>query len=352
MNPLSRYILRLWTQPAILFLLGTLGILLLGRMLHALEYVAEKGLSWSWLGLLALSILPYFLVLAVPLAGYAGLVATIVSMQERSEWSAALALGHSPWRMLRPVFTVFALLWIVLTWTSLVWAPAGAQAAQAILQKLRTTGTLVVAPQRFNTELGPFVLYAERTRADGTMQGVLVEDRRHSRRLAVIWAREARMSFTGPDLVLAFAEGARLEREQGTERIVEFEHYQMRMEGVLGQGLSLPAPSTASPFRLWRHAAAGDGRARVELVRRLALPLLTPAFAILAPLVALRRTRTLSGIVHVRALLAALVLENAMLALHRAAERQGIWTWMPLLAGVTTTMLLAWLLHRRLARPG
>ena len=351
MQALTRHVLRLWSVPTLWFLLATTAVLLLGRIMHALEYVTEKGLSWSWLGLLALAVLPYFLVLAVPIAIYAGLVVMLTSMQDTSEWTAALALGRSPWEILRPVFAAALIVGAGLVWVSLVWAPWGAQSAQAVLQKLRTSGTLVIAPRRFNDELGPFVLYADRVLPDGRMQGVLVEDRRTRRGTAVIWAREARMGFAGSDLLLSFAEGARFEREGGSRRVVEFARYQVRMRGVLGRSFRLPGAAAAGVQRLWHAARAGDAWARAELARRIALPLLLPILALLAPVVALRRARTLPGLVHARALLVVLVVENAMLAAVRAAEKGGAWAWLPIAAGLLGTLAAALALARRLSRP-
>ncbi len=350
MQALTRHVLRLWGVPTLWFLLATIAVLLLGRVMHALEYIAEKGLSWSWLGLLALAVLPYFLVLAAPIAIYAGLVVALSSMQEHNEWTAALALGRSPWEVLRPVFVVAALVGAFLVWASLVWAPWGAQSAQLVLQKLRTSGALTIAPQRFNEELGPFVLYAERTLPDGRMQGVLVEDRRLRRGMVVIWAREARMAFSGADLVLAFTDGVRFEREGEARRVVEFARYEVRMSGVLGQSFRLPEPSTAGIARLWHAAKRGSRWAQAELVRRIALPLALPILLCLAPVVALRRARTLPGVVYGRALLLVLVVENALLATLRAADKGGLWLWLPLVVGLLGTVASAIVLARRLAR--
>jgi len=321
---LDRYVLRLWAQPAAMFFVVVMGILLLGRVLRALEYVAEKGLSWHWLWLLSQAVMPYFLLLSMPVACFVGLVALIVNMQDASELDAARAAGISMARLLRSVYAVGALLWLGLVWVSFVWAPEGAKAASLIFHALRTQkGALAIDAQRFNEELGDWVFYADAVE-QGALRGVLIEDRTKGAPV-VIWAREGRLQIAAGELQMELSDGVRFEETKTGVRIVRFKRYRVRAEGIGERALRLPAQAASSWDVLWQRARRGDLRAQAELWRRIALPMELPILLLLAPSLALRAKRTPSGWVYLRAIVAVLVVSNALLASLQLAERGLAW---------------------------
>ncbi|MDQ6973189.1 MAG: LptF/LptG family permease, partial [Mariprofundaceae bacterium] len=65
---LDRYVFRLWLAPFAAGLILATGVLLFGRALKLLALMTDSGAPWLLMGELMLFVLPYFLLLTIPIA--------------------------------------------------------------------------------------------------------------------------------------------------------------------------------------------------------------------------------------------------------------------------------------------
>ena len=275
---LDRYILRLWTGPFLGFLFIVTGVLLLGRILKLLGMFADKGIDWGIMLTMLMAIIPYFLVITVPIAFFFAMQGMFLRLYQGSEMDALRASGISYIRLLRPIFAVAILLWGGLTVTSLYWMPEGQKSFQQILVAIQKSKPAPgFDPQRFNRDLEDFTVYVEGKDEKGDLHGFMLEDRRSA--VPVVYVAElAEIKKEGPYLNFTLFNGTRLEGSMESLRSLAFDQYQVSLSfGELGL-LKAPTAWGARVFEmnmseLWK-AAFDDHRpdAIGELNRRLLLP--------------------------------------------------------------------------------
>ena len=226
---LDRYIFKLWFGPFMGMLLIVTGVLLLGRILKLLGMFADKGMEWSIMLTMLTAILPYFLVLTVPMAFFFAMQAMILKLYENSEMDALRAAGLSYIRIFRSLFVVAIVLWLGLTFTAMQWMPQGQKAFQGLLvavQKMKPAPGF--EPLRFSQDLEDFTVYVSGTDDDGVFQGFMLEDRR-SQVPVVYMAESAKLDRVANELRFTLFHGTRLEGEAGDLRSLAFDRYQVAM---------------------------------------------------------------------------------------------------------------------------
>lgn len=274
---LDRYILRLWTGPFLGFLFIVTGVLLLGRILKLLGMFADKGIDWSIMVTMLMAIIPYFLVITVPIAFFFAMQSMFLRLYQGSEMDALRASGISYLRLLRPIFAVAILLWGGLTVTSLYWMPEGQKSFQRLLIAVQQAKP---APgfdaQRFYHDLEDFTVYVEGKDEKGDLHGFMLEDRRSV--VPVVYVAErAEIRKEGPYLNFVLHNGTRLEGAMESLRTLAFDQYQVSL-GLGELGLLKVPVWGARVFEmnineLWK-ATFDDHRqdAIAELNRRFLLP--------------------------------------------------------------------------------
>jgi len=226
---LDRYIFKLWFGPFMGMLLVVTGVLLLGRILKLLGMFADKGMEWGIMLTMLTAILPYFLVLTVPMAFFFAMQAMILKLYENSEMDALRAAGLSYIRIFRSLFVVAVALWLALTFTALQWMPQGQKAFQGLLvavQKMKPAPGF--EPLRFSQDLEDFTVYVSGTDDEGVFQGFMLEDRR-SQVPVVYMAESAKLDRVANELRFTLFHGTRLEGEAGDLRSLAFDRYQVAM---------------------------------------------------------------------------------------------------------------------------
>lgn len=232
---LDRYILRLWLAPFLGFLFIVTGVLLLGRVLKLLGMFADKGIDWGIMVTMLMAIIPYFLVITVPIAFFFAMQGMFLRLYQGSEIDALRASGVSYLRLLRPIFAVAFLLWGGLTVTSLYWMPEGQKSFQQLLVAIQKSKPAPgFDPQRFNRDLEDFTVYVEGKDDKGDLHGFMLEDRRSA--VPVVYVAErAEIKKEGPYLNFTLFDGTRLEGSMENLRSLAFDQYQVSLSsGELG----------------------------------------------------------------------------------------------------------------------
>lgn len=275
---LDRYILRLWVTPFLMSLSIVIGVLLLGRALKVLDLVAQNDVGWSVMFLMLSSILPYFLVLTVPIAAFFAAQTVMIRLQQESEMDALRSAGVSHVRMFRALVAVSLVLWLALTYTAMEWMPQGQKAFQNFIfaiKKARAAPTF--DPQRFNQGVENFTIYVEGTDADGRFSGFMLEDQRYESTVLYL-SEKAEISRAGQYLHFRLFNGTRLEGSGASQRAISFDEYQVSYDaGQMGM-LKLPDSSgnilQMGMLDLTRYRSANDTpEATAEWHRRILLPM-------------------------------------------------------------------------------
>jgi len=351
---LDRYILRLWAIPFLAFLFVVTGVLLLSRVLKLLGMFADKGIDWAIMFTMLMAIMPYFLLLTVPIAFFFALQAMYLRLYQDSEMDALRASGVSYLRMLRPIIAVAVLLWLGMTATSLYWMPAGQKSFQGLLVAVQQAKPAPgFDPQRFNRDLEDFTVYVEGQDENGVLMGFMLEDRRSE--VPVVYVSErAEIRKEGGYLNFILTNGTRLEGSMGNLRSLSFGQYQVSLSlGALGL-LKVPVWG-ARVFEmdggeLWT-AAYEKGRldAVAELNRRLMLPttIIVLLFFSLPVSISPKRSGKAGSYIVGTALM--LVVYNVQIVLHQQVTGSNLPAW-SVWGGQAAFLVLALWAFRRAAQ--
>lgn len=224
---LDRYILRLWVVPFITSLSLAIGVLLLGRALKVLGLISSSDVGWSIITLMLASILPYFIVLTVPIAAFFAAQTVIVHLQQDSELDALRSAGLSYFRIFRSLFAVSAVLWIGLSYNAMEWMPEGQKAFHSFLYAIKSSKAAPsFDPQRFNQSVDDFTIYIEGEDDQGRYTGFMLEDSRYEPTVLYL-AELAEIKRSGNYLQFKLYRGARLEGAGSSQRAISFEEYQV-----------------------------------------------------------------------------------------------------------------------------
>lgn len=275
---LDRYIFRLWLTPFLTSLSIVIGVLLLGRALKVLDLVTKNDVSWSVMFLMLSSILPYFLVLTVPIAAFFAMQAVMIRLQQESEMDALRSAGVSHARIFRVLIGACLVLWLGLTYTAMEWMPQGQKAFQSFIYAIKKAKAAPsFDPQRFNQSVDNFTIYVEGTDSEGRFMGFMLEDKRYE--TAVLYlAEKAEISRAGQYLHFKLLDGTRLEGSGDTQRAISFKEYQVSYDA--GQMGMLKLPENGGNIlqmgivELTRYRATNDSpEATAEWHRRILLPM-------------------------------------------------------------------------------
>jgi LPS export ABC transporter permease LptF len=340
---LDRYILRLWLGPFLGGLVLVLSVLLLGRALKLLGSAADSGQAWAIIADLLVLTMPYFLLLTVPMAFFLSMQNTIASLQQSSEMDALRASGISYRRMFRSFFVIVALIWLGLSYTSMVWLPQGQLGFNNILVKMYALkGVITFSPQRFTQGFDGITVYVDGEDEQGTYQGVILEDSRDG--VSVVYTAEsARFEMNQGKLALKMTRGVRMEGRGADQRMLAFEQYQVAIpmaEGRWKRQRSSDHVTMMTVVELWRAYQSGkDQTAVAEWNRRLLLPTTVLVLFFFALPLSLTQKRSGKAGSLVAGIALLVLLYNVQLLLHRQVN-QGVFAGWTMWAGQGSLLVL------------
>lgn len=348
---LDRYILRLWAVPFLGFLFVVTGVLLLSRVLKLLGMFADKGIDWGIMFTMLMAIMPYFLLLTVPIAFFFALQAMYLRLYQDSEMDALRASGVSYLRMIRPIVAVAVLLWLTLTATSLYWMPAGQKSFQGLLVAVQQAKAAPgFDPQRFNRDMEDFTVYVDGQDEGGVLQGFMLEDRRSE--VPVVYVSEsAKIRKEGGFLTFALYNGTRLEGSMDSLRSLSFDQYQVSL-GLGSLGLLKVPVWGARVFEmdggeLWQ-AAVGQKRADAvaELNRRLMLPTTVLVLLLFSLPVSISPKRSGKAGSYIVGTALMLLIYNVQIVLHQQVLGGNLPAWNVWIGQLLFMVLAIWLFQR------
>lgn len=338
---MSRRILTLF--PAGLVVLTA--IIWSTQALQRLDLVTAKGQAFATFFELTAVAVPFLATLLAPIAFVIAMGAVYDAMNRDSELVVIGASGAGRLRLLQPAMIAAAVCSVLVT-VGVVWAaPAGLARARVMLTEVRAdVVTSIVQPGRF-IALEPGLTVAIRDRlVDGSLTGLLLDDRRRSDLQMTYLAETARVVEADGNTLLVMTNGSveRMERPRGELSVVAFDAYAFDLTDLTsGPTQTTFRPSertlyellTPDPADAYREERAGSFRA--ELHDRLSQPLAPFVYALVVFLFVgdprMHRHGRMAGIV--AAAIAVALVRGATYATLLAAEAE------PLLAPLVYLLL-------------
>ncbi|MCB0354083.1 MAG: LPS export ABC transporter permease LptF [Bdellovibrionales bacterium] len=194
MKTLSLYILKETILYFLVSLFSFVGILLVLRILKLTNLIVNKGVAFSQVVQVFISIVPTFLEFALPLSALLGVMLAFARLSGDSEIVVIRASGISLYQLLRPVFIFGILAFLLTLFVSHDLKPWGhKKLSQSLFEIAQSRSTAGLSPGVFN-ELGNMTLYAQEIQYDtGGLSKVLIDDRRSTEERKVITARSGKI---------------------------------------------------------------------------------------------------------------------------------------------------------------
>lgn len=329
---LDRYVLRLWVAPFAGGLILATAVLLFGRALKLLALITDSGAPWGLLGELMVFVLPYLILLTVPIAFFLSMQNVVAELQQNSEIDVMRGSGMSYLRIFRSVIAVSLVLYAGLFYASMYVLPQGQLAFNNVLKEIYSLkGSPELTPQRFSRDIEDITFYVQGKDDQGRYHGVMLEDGRPGGPVFYL-AESAELISTGDGIRLHLHNGTRLEGEADNQRMLSFSNYDVDIPlaqmGAIKYAHSSDNVIMMTPAQLWkdmRQRHTPDAAA--EWHRRLTLPttiLILCAFALPLSLAPKRSGRAGSFLLGIALLI---ILYNMQLVLFRQVSLGTLPAW-------------------------
>ncbi len=307
MRILDRYIFREMLAAFSIGVVTFTFVLLMNKILRLVELIVNKGVPITVVLRLFLYILPYSLVVTIPMATLLACLATYGRMAADNEITVLKVTGLSLYRLIVPALAFGIAAYLLTTYITINLLPFSNRAFKGLVYQLtRLRATLGIQEGIFNADFEGLTLYVHKLDAEtGTMQGVFIVDSREPKEQRVVIAREGRL-FSDPEglrILLKLHDGSTHiapSDSPGRYRVLNFAAYDLGLEmgRVLSDPMGRPLGEQELTIAELRERAArllADGRnfrpPLVEMHKKIAIPVACLLFGLLGPPLGIRIRR-------------------------------------------------------------
>lgn len=294
----DRGILKEMTAAFLLGLMAFTFVLLTGKILRLVELIVSKGIGILTVLQLFLYIIPYTLVVTIPMSALLATLVTFARLAGDSEIVALQSAGVSVARLARPAVG-FGLIASTVTLAITVWImPISYHAFNNLLfQVIWRHVTVTLQEGIFNNDFEGLVLYTDKLDAKtAKLEGVFLVDNRHPEEQRVIVARNGQFTSDPQNLQmeLSLSQGSihmSAADVPGRYRQLAFAQYNLRLDA--GRTLSSPLQRSLRDKELTlaelrqralelRAQGKNDHPPMVEFHKKLAIPFSCVLFTLVA----------------------------------------------------------------------
>lgn len=352
---IDRYIFR---EIALALLAVTLGLALLiwlTQSLRFVELVVNRGLSFAVFLQLTGLLLPSFVAVILPITIFVVVLFIYQRLAGDRELAVMRAAGISPVDLARPALAVAAIAVTAAYLLNLWLVPASLASFREFQWEIRNQLVAFLLQEGVFTPINDdLTVYVRVREPDGTLRGIMVDDRRVKNSHATIFAESGQLleGPVGPRVQLRNGSRQEIDRQSGRLKMLQFDENIVELaqsgraeiarnrdsaEVSVGELLN-PPPGIVS--------ARDIPRWRVEGHKRLATPLTALSYTLLALLPSLTGTfyRTGSIVRPVLAIAAVVTLLATGLAIGNVAARNPALIPLLWLHAVAPGLVAAWLL--------
>lgn len=294
-------------------LLVLTGIIWSTQALQRLDLVTAKGQAFMAFFTLTGLAVPYLATLLAPIAFVIAMVVVYDSMNRDSELVVIAAAGAGRLRMLMPALVAAAVCSAIVTAGAFYLGPAGLAKARVLLTEIRAdVVSSIVQPGRFIEIDDGLTVHIRDRFADGTLSGLLLDDRRNADVDMTYLAETGRVVEADDNTLLVMTNGSvqRMERPAGELTVVAFDAYAFDLSTLVSAGPRVTRfrPSERTLFELMEPAdpedtyrAQREEQFTIELHDRLTQPLAPFVYALVVFLFVgdprMHRQNRLAGII-------------------------------------------------------
>lgn len=206
------YLFRQFSFTTLLVLISLLGVVWLNHALRMLELVVNKGASFTDFLMLSLFPLPLWLMIALPMAGFIGVIWTIHRFLSDRELIVMQAVGLSPRQFSRMPILFGFLLTALLMVNSVVILPYGFSKFKELQTLVRASiPKLLVQDNVFMDIADDLTLYVGERVSQNEVGQVFIQDARNPERLVTLTSESGQFSITDGRPLFVLRNGQRTE---------------------------------------------------------------------------------------------------------------------------------------------
>jgi lipopolysaccharide export system permease protein len=271
------------------------------QALKDFDLLTTKGQSLvTFLAVTALGI-PSLVMIIAPVALFIAVLYSLNKLNSDSELIVMSAAGLSPYRLMRPFAVLTILATLLVAAMSLYAMPWSFRELRDLIMKIRADFiSHVVREGTFTTLDQGFIFHSRERARDGSLRGILMEDRRDPEHITSYVADQGATYSTEDENYLVLNNGS-VQRHQPSSKdaaIIIFKRYALDLAQFGAEGGAAPLKpreySTRELFNLDRsniYVKMQEGKLRAELHDRFISPLYAIAFGMIA-FAALGQART------------------------------------------------------------
>lgn len=237
MGRFDRYVFSQLLRVFGFFALVLVGVYWINRAAVLLDRYLTEGQGGGLVLQLTLLSLPSIMLLVLPVAGFVAAVYVTNRLHSDSELVVVQATGYSAGRLVRPFLAFGVLLALVLTLLGHVVVPVSMSRLSELEQELaEAVSSRLIVPGAYQSPTDGVTVYVRSVEADGTLMGLLVNDRRERDYDTTYVAHRALLvrHADGPRLVMFDGMAQTLNRVTERLSITEFEDFTVALTDLAG----------------------------------------------------------------------------------------------------------------------
>lgn len=210
------------------FALVLVGIYWVNRAVILLDRYLAEGQGGGLVLKLTLLSVPGIMLIVLPVAGFVATAYVTNRLHSDSELVVVQATGYSSFRLVRPYLIFSLLLALLMSALAHFIVPAAARELNQLEEQLaEAISSRLLVPGTFQSPTGGVTVYVRDIAADGTLEGMLVTDRREPGQETTYSAHRALLvrHDEGPRLVMFDGMAQTLTKPSGRLAVTQFEDF-------------------------------------------------------------------------------------------------------------------------------
>ena len=287
---IESYVLRQLGFGLVAVTAGLVALIWLTQSLRFVELVVNRGLSFRVFLQLTSLLLPNFVAIILPIAGFVVVLFVYQKLASDRELTVMRGAGLSQFALARPALYLGLIAMLIGYALNLYIVPAASSAFREFQFEIRNKVVAFLLQEGVFTPVSDqLTVYVRARDRDGTLRGILVDDARNPASHATILAESGRRVMDGglPRVLLLNGSREELDHRTGRLNVLSFDENAVELaDAEKGGAQRFRDVSEMSLDELFNPSAMipdrDRGKLRVEGHRRLANPLTAMSFTIIA----------------------------------------------------------------------
>jgi len=232
MKAVTRYIFGQLLTATVAITLGLTFAVWLTQSLRLVDFIVNRGLpATTFLALIGL-LLPSFIGIVLPIAVFCAVLFVFHKLIMDSELVVLRAAGFSQLQLARPALLLGLVAMLVLYGISLYLLPASFRTFKDLQHQIRNDyATVLLQEGTFNSITPDLTVYVRERNPDGSLQGILVHDKRDRQRPITMMAERGMLvrSAEGPRVLMVNGNRQQLDRDGHRLSLLYFDRYTVEL---------------------------------------------------------------------------------------------------------------------------